>query len=210
MLVRKIIQEAKKHRAKKIAIDFADLNFKTVSKKPEEIAEIAAVNFEMANYEFVKYKTKTKEGWSFVEEVKIVGEKKDIKSIEKGIEKGKIIGEETNACRDLANMPGGDMTPQVLASEIKKAIGKLPIKMKVLEEADMKKLGMGGILGVSRGSVEKPKFIILEYLASRKEKPIVLIGKGITFDTGGLNVKPDNFMSEMHLDMTGGAAVATR
>jgi leucyl aminopeptidase len=72
----------------------------------------------------------------------------------------------------------------------------------------MKKLGMGGILGVSRGSSENPKFIILEYFSEKKEKPIVLIGKGITFDTGGLNVKPENFMNEMHLDMTGGAAVA--
>lgn len=208
LLCRQVVQEAKKHAAKKIAISFSNLDFKPVSKNIEEIAEIAAENFEMANYEFVRYKTKPKEGWSFIEEVKIIAEKKNIKSFKKGIKKGQIIGREVNACRDLANMPGGDMTPGVLADEIKKAIGKLPIKMKVLEEADMKKLGMGGILGVSRGSVEKPKFIILEYLSSRKEKPIVLIGKGITFDTGGLNVKPENFMSDMHLDMTGGAAVA--
>lgn len=208
LLCRQIIQEAKKHRAKKIAVYFSNLDFKSVSKKTEEIAEIAAENFEMANYEFVKYKTLPKEGWNFVEEVKTVADSKFIKSVEKGIKKGQIIGEETNACRELANMPGGDMTPPVLANEIKKAIKGTPIKMKVLEEAEMKKLGMGGILGVSRGSVEKPKFIILEYLMSRKEKPIVLIGKGITFDTGGLNVKPENFMSDMHLDMTGGAAVA--
>jgi leucyl aminopeptidase len=207
LLARKIIQEAKKHRAKKIAVDFSDLNFKAVSRKPEEIAEILAVNFEMANYEFVKYKTKPKEGWNFVEEVRIIAEKKDLKNIEEGIKKGRIVGEETNACREIVNMPGGDMTPRVLVQEIKKAIKDTPIKMKVLEEADMKKLGMGGILGVSRGSVEKPKFIILEYMMSRKEKPIVLIGKGITFDTGGLNVKPENYMSDMHLDMTGGAAV---
>lgn len=208
LLSRQIVQEAKKHRAKKIAIDFSDLNFKSVSKKPEEIAEIATVNFEMANYEFVKYKTPPKEGFSFVEEIKIFAEKKYLKAVEKGIKKGQIIGREVNACRELANMPGGNMTPQILVKEIKKAIGNLPIKMKVLEEAEMKKLGMGGILGVSRGSIEKPKFIILEYLTSRKEKPIVLIGKGITFDTGGLNIKPENFMSDMHLDMTGGAAVA--
>ncbi len=207
LLMRQIIQEAKKHRAKKIAVDFSDLNFKSVSKKPEEIAGIAAENFEMANYEFIHYKTKPKEGWNFMEEVKIVAEKKFQEAIEKGVGKGQIIGREINACREIANMPGGDMTPQVLVKEIRKAIKDTPIKMKVLEEAEMKKLGMGGILGVSRGSVEKPRFIILEYLASKKEKPIVLIGKGITFDTGGLNVKPENYMSGMHLDMTGGAAV---
>ena len=208
LLCRQIIQEAKKHRVKKIAVYFSDLDFKSVSKKAEDIAEIAAENFEMANYEFVKYKTKPKEGWNFVEEVKIIAEKKDAKNIEKGIGKGKTIGEETNACREISNMPGGDMTPQVLVQDIKKAIAGTPIKIKVLEVAEMKKLGMGGILGVSRGSAEKPKFIILEYMMSRKEKPIVLIGKGITFDTGGLNMKPENYMAYMHLDMTGGAAVA--
>ena len=208
LFCRRIIQEAKKQRIKKLAIYFSDLQFDSVSKNLEEIAEIAAENFEMANYEFVKYKTKPKEGWNFVDEIRIVGERNEIGKIEKGIRKGQIIGKETNACRELANIPGGDMTPQVLVNEIKRAIKNLPIKIKVLEEAEMKKLGMGGILGVSRGSVEKPKFIILEYLASRKEKPIVLIGKGITFDTGGLNIKPEDFMNDMHLDMTGGAAVA--
>ncbi|MDI6778462.1 MAG: leucyl aminopeptidase family protein [Patescibacteria group bacterium] len=208
LLCRQVVQEAKKHRVKKIAVDFSDLNFKSVSKKPEEIAEIMAENFEMANYEFVRYKTKPKEGWSFVEEVRVIGEKNYIREIEKRIKKGQIIGEETNACREVANMPGGDMTPQVLVQEIGKAIKNTPIKVKVLEESEMKKLGMGGILGVSRGSVEKPKFIILEYLIGRKEKPIVLIGKGITYDTGGLSLKPRDFMAEMKMDMTGGAAVA--
>jgi leucyl aminopeptidase len=208
LLARKIIQEAKKHRAKKISIDYSDLDFKSVSRKAEEIAAIAVENFEMANYEFVKYKEIPKEGWSFVEEIKIIADKKDLKNIGKGIKEGKIIGEETTACREISNMPGGNMTPEVLVQEIKKAIRNTPIKMKVLEVSEIKKLGMGGILGVSRGSVEKPKFIILEYMMSRKEKPIVFIGKGITFDTGGLNVKPENYMSEMHMDMSGGAAVA--
>src|SRR4030043_652883 len=208
LLCRQIIQEAKKHRAKKITVDWDDINFRVVSKKQEEIAEIAVENFEMANYEFIRYKTRPKEGWNFVEELRTIAEKKDLRSVERGIKKGRVVGGETNACRELTNMPGGDMTPQALVQDIRKNIKDTPIKMKVLEEAEMKKLGMGGILGVSRGSVEKPKFIILEYLALKKEKPIVLIGKGITFDTGGLNVKPENYMSDMHLDMTGGAAVA--
>jgi len=208
LLARKIVAETKKYRVKKIAIDFADLNFSAVSKKAEELAELLAVNFEMANYEFVRYKTKPKEGWNFVEDIQIVVDSRLRKLVEKGARKGQLIGEHTNACRDLANMPGGDMTPRVLAEEIRKTIRGTPIKMKVLKEKDMQKLGMGGILGVSRGSHEKPKFIILEYLTSRREKPIVLIGKGITFDTGGLNIKPEMAMSNMNLDMTGGAAVA--
>src|SRR3989339_1250499 len=91
LLCRQIIQEAKKHQMKKIVIDFSDLNFKSASKNLEEIAEIMAENFEMANYEFVKYKTRPKEGWNFLEEVKIIAEKKDVKNIEKGILKGQII-----------------------------------------------------------------------------------------------------------------------
>ena len=208
LLTRKVIQEVKKHRAKNIAIDFSDLDFKSVSKKPEEIAEIFAENFELANYEFVKYKTPPKEGFGFIEEILIIAEEKNINAIGKGIKKGQIIGREVNACRNLGNIPGGDMTPKVLADDLRKAIQGTGIKMKILEEEEMKKLGMGGILGVSRGSIEKSKFIILEYLASRKEKPIVFIGKGITFDTGGLNVKSENYMADMHLDMIGGAAVA--
>ncbi len=208
LLARKIIQEAKKYNLKKIELEFSDFNFPKVSKKNEELVAILAENFEMANYEFIRYKTKPKEGWNFIEEVKVIGGEGDIRGIEKGVRKGQLIGKEVNTCRNLANIPGGDMTPQMLANEIKKAINKLPIKMKILEETEMKKLGMGGILGVSRGSEEEPKFIILEYQMSRKEKPIVMIGKGITFDTGGLNVKPENYMSGMHLDMTGGAAVA--
>ena len=159
LLCRQIIQEAKKHRAKKIAVDFSDLNLKSAGKKTEEISEIAAENFEMANYEFVRYKNKPKEGWNFVEEVKVIAENQNEKNIEKGIKKGQIIGQEVNACRNLGNTPGGDMTPKVLADEIKKAIQGTGIKMKMLEEAEMKKLGMGGILGVSRGSAEKPKCI---------------------------------------------------
>ncbi|MBI2637406.1 MAG: leucyl aminopeptidase family protein [Candidatus Sungbacteria bacterium] len=80
----------------------------------------------------------------------------------------------------------------------------------MLEEAAIKKLGMGGVLGVSKGSDEKPQFIIMEYKspkADKKSKPLVFAGKGVTFDTGGLNIKTGDYMYEMHMDMAGGAAV---
>jgi len=82
------------------------------------------------------------------------------------------------------------------------------IKVKILHRADIQKERMGGLLGVAKGSDEEPKFIILEYFGgSKKEKPIVFVGKGVTFDTGGLNLKPTSSISDMHLDMSGGAAV---
>lgn len=207
ILARQIVFFAKKNGIKKIAFNLEDI----LGFKPEltdlEIGEILAVNFEMANYEFVKYKAKPEEGWNFVEEIRIVVSAKDDKfSI--SLKKGQLIGREINASRDLANSPGGEMTPELLEKEIHLAIKGTGIKMKVMEEKEMKKLGMGAILGVSKGSCEKPKFIILEYVGVQEKKPIVLIGKAITFDTGGLNLKPSDSILEMHMDMSGGSAVA--
>lgn len=100
------------------------------------------------------------------------------------------------------------MTPSVLATRAKEAVKGLPVSVKVLGESEMKKLGMGAVLGVGKGSPDKPKFIILEYWGTAKTvAPIVLVGKGVTFDTGGLNLKPGDSMYEMHMDMSGGAAV---
>ena len=159
----------------------------------------------MANFEFNQYKTKPEEGWDLIEEIIFLGPK-NIK-IQKGIERGQIIAKEINGCRISSNTPGKDMTPSVLADSAKDAAKGFGIKIKILEAEDMEKLGMGGILGVSQGSIEKPKFIILEYRGKASGKPIVFIGKGVTFDSGGINIKPSDGMSDMHMDMSGGAAV---
>jgi len=207
ILARRIITAAKSHRLKRIAITFSDFLFprlKNVSKG--EVASLLAENFEMANFEFVKFKTRPKEGWNDVREVIVCGVAN--KEVKIGFKKGQIIGEEVNKCRVLANTPGGDMTPSLLAFEARKACKGTKVKVKVLGRKEMKRLKMGAILGVAQGSDEEPKFIILEYKGGRKsEKPIVLVGKGVTFDTGGLNLKPSTGILEMHMDMSGGAAV---
>jgi len=113
---RQIIFFAKKNGIKKIALNLEDI----LSFKPElsetEIGEILAVNFEMANYEFVKYKEKPKEGWKFIEEVAIIFSGED-RNFSASLKKGQLIGKEINASRDLANAPGGEMTPTLLAQE---------------------------------------------------------------------------------------------
>ncbi len=203
LLARQIIFWAKIFGVKKIVLDWSKIDAFKLGES-EAMAEIFAANFEMANYEFVKYKTKPKEGWGFVEEVQIITDKK----IDAFLKRGQLIGKETNACRELANIPGGDMTPSVLVQEIKKAIKGTKIKIKVLEEKEMKKLKMEAVLGVGRGSKEKSKFIILEYAGKNEKNPIVLIGKGVTYDSGGLDLKPGKSMLDMNMDMSGGAAVA--
>lgn len=206
LAARQVIALAKANKAKRIAIVFSDFVFPKLQCRDEEVAELLSTNFEMANFEFVKYKTKPKEGWNFVEEVVVTG--KTTPAAREGFRKGQIIGGEANACRVLANTPGGEMTPRILGEEAKKAARGTRVRVRVLGLHEIKKLKMGGLLGVSRGSDEEPRFIILEYRGGRaKEKPIMLVGKGVTFDTGGLNLKPSRAIVDMHLDMSGGAAV---
>ena len=193
--------------------------------KTEKISEFAAVikkdfgetgaatrlfatNALMADFEFNKYKEVPKKGWPEIKNMFLAVDKKNIAEAKIGAAQGVIIGEEINSCRELANTPGGDITPRKLAEEAKKVAIKNKISIKIFDEKEIGKIGMGGIMGVSRGSSEKPRFIILGYLKGpRNQKPLVLVGKGVTFDTGGLSLKPEQYMYEMHMDMSGGAAV---
>jgi leucyl aminopeptidase len=203
-LVRAIAQTAKKERVKKIALPFPLAVFpKLKDIEAPELASIIAQNLLMATYEFTTYKTEPKDGFRGVTEVCVCGETG--KAIQDGFKKGQIIGEEVNACRELANTPGGDMTPKTLAKAAKLAVAGLPVTVRTLGVPEMKKLGMGAILGVGRGSSKSPTFTILEYKGGAG-KPIVLAGKGITFDSGGINLKNGDG-HEMHMDMSGAAAV---
>ncbi len=214
-LVRSIAQTAKKERVKKIAFDFPLAVFpKLKSIEAPDLASLIAQNLLMATYEFTTYKTEPKDGFRGVTDVCICGATS--KAVQGGFKKGQVIGEEVNACRELANTPGGDMTPKSLAKAAKLAVAGLPVTVLTLGVPEMKKLGMGAILGVGRGSVEAPTFTILEYKggagrpASPKKAsrggPIVLAGKGITFDSGGINLKNGDG-HEMHMDMSGAASV---
>ena len=209
LLVRQIILCAKSEKVKKIAIQFDKTPFPALkSLQPQKVASLVAENLEMANFEFNTFKTKPKEGFAEVEEVLVMGPV--TLAMKKGFERGQIIGQEVNECRALANMPGGDMTPTLLAKAAIAATGGTKAKVAVLGRLDMERLSMGAILGVAKGSTEEPKFIVMEYWGAgkgAKKKPLVLVGKGVTFDSGGLNIKTGDHMYEMHLDMSGGAAV---
>jgi leucyl aminopeptidase len=206
ILCRAIVQSTKQQKYKKLAIQFdktPDI-FKNLHHiSPEEISSIAAQNFEMANFEFTSFKTKPREGFPEVEEILLCG--KSSKSIEQSVRKGQEIGREVNACRELANTPSSDMTPVKLAQAAKIAVKGLPVTVRHLTPKDMQKLGMGAVLGVGKGSSKDPAFIVMEYKGA-SSAPIILAGKGVTFDSGGINIKPDGG-HEMHMDMSGGAAV---
>lgn len=203
LLLRKVVVLAKGAKAEKIAIDFNDFKFKNIKIADEELAELMAIEFSLANYEFTEYKTKKES--VFIKEVYV---KNAGAKIYKNFEKGNIIADEVNKTRTLANTPGGDMTPKILSEKAKEAVKGLPVKVTVLGEKEMEKEKMRAILSVGRGSDEESKFIIMEYRGRpKKDWPIVLVGKGVTFDTGGINLKPSNGLLGMNMDMSGGAAV---
>lgn len=128
------------------------------------------------------------------------------KSFGEGFDLGRIGAEATAFARDLENRAGNLATPTILASEARKFHGP-QIRVKVLGEQEMKRLKMGALLGVARGSKEPPKLIILDYNPRGAKKTVCVVGKGLTFDTGGISIKPAAKMDEMRYDMCGGGAV---
>lgn len=122
---------------------------------------------------------------------------------------GAAIAEGMKLCRDLANSPGNQCTPTYLAkTALKLGHSQANLEVEILEEAHMAELGMGSFLSVSKGSEEPGKMIILHYKGGKTEDaPVALVGKGITFDTGGISLKPGAAMDEMKFDMTGAASV---
>jgi leucyl aminopeptidase len=125
-----------------------------------------------------------------------------------GLTQGAAIAEGMALARDLGNLPANVCTPSYLAETAQKLGKQFKFKVTVFDKAGIKKLGMGSFLSVTQGATEPPRFIVMEYKKGKPgAAPIVLVGKGITFDTGGISLKPGLGMDEMKYDMCGGAAV---
>ncbi|MCB0378887.1 MAG: leucyl aminopeptidase [Bdellovibrionales bacterium] len=128
--------------------------------------------------------------------------------LKKSMEEGKIVAEGVNLTRWLGDCPGNFMTPTQLAEEAKKSAKGTKMKVTVWDKARIAKEKMDSLIGVSNGSAEEPRFIIMEYKgAAASKKPICFVGKGLTFDCGGISIKPSAGMEEMKFDMCGGGAV---
>lgn len=203
--IRTVVQSVKKHKLEKVVLELAYASFPKCHTYTEEwFWSTVAENILLADYEYTVYKS-TKHPKVLTEVLFTVTEKK---VPDMGIKRGIIVGTHANICRDLANTPGGDMTPSIFATKTKKLFAGTKAKVTVLDLKAIQKLKMGGLLGVGQGALDAPKFVIVEYFGDKKSvAPVVFVGKGITFDTGGLQVKPGMAMYEMHMDMSGGAAV---
>ncbi|MDB5038200.1 MAG: putative cytosol aminopeptidase [Bacteriovoracaceae bacterium] len=142
----------------------------------------------------------------------LLSDKKDLKIAEAGAARGKIIADDVNWARTLIQLPGGDLYPEKLVEETQKMVAASPSKSKIKAQywntKELEKNKFGGVLGVGQGSNHPPYFIILEYFQGKKsDAPVVLVGKGITFDSGGLSLKPPASMETMKYDMAGSASV---
>lgn len=179
--------------------------------KKEKLRDIAQAMTEgvlLGLYQFTLYKTELEEEAKEIRTwVLAVEDGKKVGDVEKGASVGKIISEGVALARDLGNEPSNAVTPSRLAEEARKIGHELDLRVTVLDRQEMEELKMGSFLGVARGSEEPPKFIIMEYSPVPKARPLVLIGKSITFDSGGISLKPAEKMEQMKGDMSGGAAV---
>ncbi|MFC1939290.1 leucyl aminopeptidase [Chloroflexota bacterium] len=128
-------------------------------------------------------------------------------ALEESCRKGRILAEATNLARDMVNEPANYMTPGHMAEKAGNLAKTYGLELTVLEREQMQELGMGALLGVAQGSRQPPKFIVLHYKGGKSGKSVALVGKGITFDSGGISIKPSEKMEEMKGDMAGGAAV---
>ncbi len=180
---------------KKIAL--STLVFGHLQQSPVHFIEGALLGL----YTYKKYKTDN-HGKAIDSFVLI---RKPSKDLSLSIRKTEVIAAAVAFAKDLVNAPANDMTPNDLA-DAACSLKQKNLSVKVLEKKDTQKIGMGAFLAVSHGSKEMPKFIVAEYRGSRKP-PVVLIGKSITFDSGGLSLKPSDGMEKMKYDMAGGAAV---
>ena len=156
-------------------------------------------------YRFAKYKTVNEDVQ--VESLTLVeSDKKHIEELGHGVHLGSVLANATNYVRDVVNSPACFVTPTALAEEAKAVAKKYKLKLTIFSNRDIGRLGMNALLGVARGSSQEPKFIILEY-KSRAKDTIAVVGKGITFDSGGLDLKPPPYMETMKMDKAGAAAV---
>ena len=174
----------------------------------EELSESFVIGLLLGVYQFNEFKTLEREKIKEIGELILLGENnEEMKWIGDGLKTGQIISEAVTMARDLVNGPSNQVTPTVLAERARQIAKDHSMEIQVLEVDQAEAMGMGAFVAVAKGSQEPGKFIVLEYNKGKGLDTIALIGKGITFDSGGISIKPSENMDRMKDDMSGAAAV---
>jgi len=184
------------------------VNLNLIPGKKDQIVQAAVEGALLGLYQYTPYKTVGREEFKEMDEFNIIADAKEYAVIEPSVKKAKIIADAVCFVRDMISAPSNEMTPSIMAQKAQEVAKRKNVTCTVLDRKKMQELGMNALLAVASGSQEEPKFIILEYSGGRKkDAPVVLVGKGLTFDSGGISLKPSDKMEEMKTDMSGGAAV---
>ncbi|MBA7596141.1 Cytosol aminopeptidase [subsurface metagenome] len=174
----------------------------------EKSAQAVTEGAMLGLYTFRKHQTKEAEEGEIEQLLIVERDEEKLAALERGCAGGRIMAEATNLARDMANEPANYMTPTHMAEVAQRVADEWGFECRILEQADMERLGMGALLSVARGSRQPPKLILLSYKGGDPAKsPLGLVGKGITFDSGGISIKPSEGLGDMKGDMAGGAAV---
>ncbi|MFQ6110519.1 MAG: leucyl aminopeptidase [Nitrospinota bacterium] len=175
---------------------------------PEAKAQAFTEGVLLGLYRLDAYKTEGREELKKVESLELVTPSKaEVGKLRRGLKQGRVLAEATNFARDLVNHPGNVTTPTRLAEEARRMARRHGLRCRVLGPRDIARLKMGALESVARGSREPARFIILEHRGKRAGDTVCLVGKGITFDTGGISLKPSRDLDKMKTDMGGAAAV---
>ena len=200
-----ISRKARDLGIKHVGLSLSSFTPKNLEK--EDVAEALVQAITMGSYNEAYYKTKELDKIKQLIEITLFDPEID-SNIEKRAETGRMIGEAVNYCRKLAWGPGNLITPTMLAGEAERIGKSYDLKVSILDREKARKTGLHSFLAVARGTDEPPRFIIIEYGSHKKNvDTVALVGKGITFDTGGISLKPGSGMPLMKADMTGGAIV---
>jgi len=174
----------------------------------ETLTESFVTGLMLGTYQFNEFKTRERDKIREIEDVTLVGETDgELLAIQNGLRTGRMISEAVCLARDLVNSPSNKVTPTVLAEKAEQIAIDHGMEIQILEMSQAEALGMGAFVSVARGSQEPCKFITLEYNKGKGLETIALVGKGITFDSGGISLKPSEAMEKMKDDMSGAAAV---
>ena len=206
--------EKAREAAGEIACKLRDLGVKTIaiptpSDAPSEMIQAATEGSLLALYQFNQHKTEGLDDVKELDAVTFLISDADGKSVlDEAVALGSAIAHGTNLARDLSNQPGNKLTPTMLAEKAREVADSTGLSCEIFDLAALKEKGFGTLLAVAQGSEEEPRFIALEYTPEgEKRETVVFVGKGITFDTGGISLKPGKGMEEMKHDMSGAAAV---
>ena len=201
--------------ASKLGVDSLALSLAHINRMSEHLgsnmaARAAAEALVLGAWKFDELRTNRREEGDdrTLKEVVFIAPPEKVDEVRRAAIEGEVVGRATNLARSLQTRPGNLATPTHLADTAREIADRHDLEVTVLDREDMEKEGMGALLAVAQGSEEPPSFIVLRYQgAADNERPLVLVGKGVTFDSGGISIKPAERMEEMKYDMSGAAAV---